>query len=129
MRLQDVEWKVDAVELAIILGTVLELVDHLQRRAQRIGISPGRSVLAMHVEHETADRHGRVPAIVHELLPVGIAALGHVLTKGSEKIERMDRCKGRPSQNSPERDGGLGAVGLAEQRVLKRIKARKFVLL
>src|SRR4029453_11356902 len=129
MSCQYVEWQVDAVELAIVLGAVLEMVDHLQRRAERIGIGPGRFVLAMHIQYEAADRHGRVAAIMYELVPIRVAALGHVHAERGQEIERMRRGKVPLCQDLPERDPSLGAVGLPKKGVLERIEAREFFLL
>src|SRR5262245_55143351 len=129
MRLQDIERQVDAVEVAIVLGTVLEMVDHLQRRAKWIGMGPGRFVLAMHIEYEAPDRHGRVAAIMNELIPARVAALSHVHAERGQESERMGRSKARLRQHLPQRDGGLGAVGLAKKRVLERSEASELVLL
>src|ERR1700746_1783980 len=38
MRRQDIERQVDAVEIAIVLGAVLHMIDDLQRRTEWIGI-------------------------------------------------------------------------------------------
>ncbi len=55
-----IERNVDAIELAIILAAILQVIDDLQRRAQRVVGRPGRAALAMDVEHEASDRHGRI---------------------------------------------------------------------
>ena len=64
-----VERDIDAVESRIVLPAVLQVVDDLQRRAERVVRRPGRAALAMHVEHEAADRHGRIAAIVRSGRP------------------------------------------------------------
>ena len=64
---------VDAVEVAIVFAAVLDVIDDLQRRAQGVRRGPGGLALAVHVEHEAADRHRRVGAIVNELVPVRVA--------------------------------------------------------
>src|SRR5262249_14052959 len=125
----DIKWQVDAVELAIILGAVLKVIDRLQGRTKRVGISPGRSVLAMHIEDETPHRHRRVAAIVHELIPIRVAAPGHVLPEGGEEVERMGRCKARLRQNSPQRQRSLSAIRFAKQRVLEGSETYEFLLL
>ena len=73
-----VERNIDAIEIAIILPAILQVIDDLQRRAKRIVGRPGRAALAMHVEHEAPDRHGRIAAIVDQIVPVAVAQLGHI---------------------------------------------------
>ena len=41
-------------------AAVLQMIDDLQRRAQRIVRRPGGAALAVHIEHEAADRHRRI---------------------------------------------------------------------
>ena len=67
--------------------------------------------LAVHVEHEAADRHGRIRAIVDQLVPVGVAKLGDVLPERVQQILRVPRRQAaalaasraapRPSGSSP----------------------------
>src|SRR5262249_20596860 len=110
MRRQDIERQVDAVEIAIILGAVLHMIEDLERRTERIGIGPRRAVLAVHIEHKAPDRHGGIAAIMHELIPIRVAALGDVGAKSGEEIERMNRSKPLLRQYLSQQNGGLGAI-------------------
>ena len=47
---------IDPVEIAVVLGAVLQMVDHLKRGAERVIGGPDRPRLAMDVEDEAADR-------------------------------------------------------------------------
>src|SRR5215813_14526254 len=47
---KSVEGNVDAVELTVILSTILQVIDDLQRRAERIIGGPGGTALAVNVE-------------------------------------------------------------------------------
>ena len=73
-RRECVERDIDAIEVAKILAAVLQVVDDLQRRAQRVVRRPGGPALAVHVEHEAPDRHGRVAAVVDQVVPVARSA-------------------------------------------------------
>ena len=117
-RGERVEREIDAVEAAVILAAILQVVDDLQRRAQRVGGRPGRAVFAVHVEHEAADRHGRVAAIVHELVPVGVAQLGDVAA-GRPRAGRARGAAVRPRSASAraQRLGlGVGVAAPGERR-------------
>ena len=82
---------IDAVEIAIVLLAVLQMIDDLQRGAQRIVCRPDRAALAVHVADETADRHGRERTISDQIVPVAIAQLGDV------ELERGDQIDARAS--------------------------------
>ena len=86
---QPIEGNVHAVELAVVLGAVLKMVDHLQRIAQRVVERPQRRRFAMQVEDEPADRRRRIAAVVHQLSPIRIASLGDVAAEGFQEIERV----------------------------------------
>ncbi len=86
-----VQRNVDAVEIAIVLAAVLQMIDDLQRRAQRIVGRPDRAALAMHVADEAADRHRRECAIADQIVPVAVAQLGDVEPECGEQILRVLR--------------------------------------
>ena len=88
-RVQGVPRHIDPVDLVVVLAAVLQVVDHLQRRAQGVIGRPGRARLAVHIQHEPPDRHGRIAAIVHQLVPAGVACLGHVAAEGFEQVQRV----------------------------------------
>jgi hypothetical protein len=92
MPRQQVERQIDAVEIAVIGAAVLHMIDDLQRGAKRVVGGPGRARLAMHVEHEAADRHGRIAAVVHQLVEVAVAQLADVHAEGVEQILRVLRA-------------------------------------
>ena len=79
---------IDAVEIAIVVLAVLQMIDDLQRGAQRVVGRPDRAALAMDVADEAADRHGRERAIRDQIVPVAIAQLGDV------ELERGDQILG-----------------------------------
>ena len=80
---------INAIEIAIVGAAVLQMIDDLERRAQRVRGGPGRFALAMHVENEAPDRRRRIGAIVHEFGPIRIALLDRIHPEGAQKIERM----------------------------------------
>src|SRR4029078_9895620 len=55
-----IERNVDAIELAVILAAILQVIDDLQRRAEGIIGRPGNPALPVHVEHEASNPHRRV---------------------------------------------------------------------
>ena len=61
---------IDAVDVPVIGAAILQMIDDLQRRAERVVGWPGRAALAMDIEHEAADRHRRIGAIVDQVVPV-----------------------------------------------------------
>src|SRR6185437_16328579 len=62
--------QIDAIERAVIGGAILQVIEHLERAAQRIGGRPRRALLAMEVEELASHRRGGVAAIRHEVVPV-----------------------------------------------------------
>ena len=80
---------------------------------------------AMHVEHEAADRHRRKPAIVDQLVPVGIAQLGRVLAEGLHQVLRVLRRQPAPTQHVAQLDAFRLVVVLAEEARLERIETRE----
>src|SRR5665647_580385 len=86
---EGVKRNIDTVQIAVVGGAVLQVVDNLQRRADGVGREPSAMALAMHVEHETSDRHRGVGAVPHEIVPVAVAQFGGVETKRLEEILRV----------------------------------------
>ncbi len=72
---QPVLRNVAAVQVAQVLGAILQMVEHLQRGAERVGGPPGGAVLAMQIEHVASDRGRGIAAIIHQLGPVRVAVL------------------------------------------------------
>src|ERR1700740_2207371 len=81
-----VERNVDSIELPVILGAVLQVIDDLECGAQRIVGGPGRAAFPMDVEHEPADRHCRQPAIADQVIPSLVSRYGDVPDEGVEQL-------------------------------------------
>ena len=90
-RRKTVQGQVDAVQRPVVVLTVLQVVQHLQRIAQRIGIRVELGALAVQIEQETADRRGGQRAVAEQILPVAIAKLGRIVLEGGEQVERVLR--------------------------------------
>ena len=94
MRGERVRRQIDAVEIAIVLRAILKVIDDLQRRAERvIGRPDSSGLLAMHVADEAADRHGRIAAVIDEIVPVAIAQLVTSRMKAVMQVARMLRIE------------------------------------
>ena len=119
---QRIARQVDAVEIAKILAAILQMVVDLQAGAQRVGCRPGRRALAVHVEHEAADRHRRVAAIVNDVVPVLVAQLGHVHPERDQHVERVARRHPALGQRVAQADRFRLAVALAEQFRLEQVE-------
>ena len=120
--LQRVKRQIDPIEVLVVLAAILQVIVDLQRRAERVGGGPGRGALAVNVEHEPPDRHGRIAAIVNELVPVRVAKLADVHPEGGQQVERMARRHRTFRQRPPQIDGFRLAVALAEQLSLEQIE-------
>ena len=86
-----VKRQIDAVEIAVVVGAVLQVVQHLQRGAQRVRSRPGVAALAVQVEQLAADRRGRIAAILHQIVPVAVAQLDRILAKRVQHVMAMLR--------------------------------------
>jgi len=71
---------------------------------------------AMHIQHETADRIRRIAAVIHQIVPVGVAALCYIAAKRLEKVETMLRGQISFEQYIPKRLRFGRSLALAEQR-------------
>ena len=70
---------------------------------------PERLVLAVHVQHEAADRRRRIAAVVHQVVPVVVAQLAHIATEGLQQIERMPRATDHAQIQGLAQSHALGA--------------------
>ena len=86
---QPVARKIDAVEIAVVFGAVLQVIDHLQGVAKGIRRRVTAAMSAVQVEQEAADRRRRPVAVVNKLRPVRISALHRILVKGGDQVEAM----------------------------------------
>ena len=125
--LERIERDIDPVERPVILHAILQVIDDLQHRADIVGRGPGRAALAMHVEHEAADRHRRIAAIVDQLVPVRVAVLGDVLAERLEQVLRVLRRQVALGQRRTQRDAGRVVVVAAEQARLQAVEMRELV--
>lgn len=83
-----VEGEVDPIARAQVVADVLQVIEELQRRADPVGEQIElRVVVTEDAQHEATDRIRRAPAIVEELLGVGITRDPQVLREGVEQIE------------------------------------------
>ncbi len=72
----------------------------------------------MHVEDEAADRHGRERAVIHELGPVGVAALPGIEPERLQKVEGVTRRQAARRQNPPQRLRlGIGGAAPGQGRL------------
>ncbi len=111
---------VNAIEISVIRGAILQMVDDLERAAEGVRGGPGRLALAVNVEHEAPDRRRRIGAIAHQIVPIRITLLDRVHTEGAQKIERVARGQtlvGR--KDCAQRLRRLDRLALFEQRRLE----------
>ena len=124
---QRIARQIDAIEVAKILAAVLQVIVDLQAGAERVGGRPGRCALAMDVEHEAADRHRRIAAIMDHLVPVLVAKLRHVHPERDQDVERMARRHRTLRQRAPQIDGLGLAVAAAQQFGFEQIEIAELV--
>ena len=127
MRGEEVKRDIDAVEPLVVGAAILEMVDHLERRAKRVGKRPGRGGLAVDVENVAPDRHCRIAAIVDQVVPAGVAKLGHVKPERLEQVERVARGEARLRERPTQRDADAFIVALPEQRGFEAIEPEKLL--
>ena len=82
----------------------------------------------MDVEHEAADRHRRIAAIVDDFVPVLVAQLGHVHPERDQHVERMARRHRPFGERMAESDGLFLAVALAEQLGLEQVEIAQLLV-
>jgi hypothetical protein len=103
--------QVHAVHRSAVGHQILQVVQDLQTRAERIGGRIGRRILPMHPQQHAPDRVGGAGAVIFEFGPIRVAALGRVLAEGAEHGARFRRA------DIPQR-----AIGRIQQR-LQRVQA------
>ena len=101
-----VQRHIDAVEIAVIVGAVLQMIEDLQRGAQRVRSRPGVAALAVQVEQLPADRRGGIAAIFHQIVPVAVAQLDRVLAERVQHVVAM--LSGDPGRGEAGAHRGRG---------------------
>ena len=101
-------------------GAVLQVVQHLQRGAERVGGGVGRGRLAVQVEHVAADRHRGQAAVIVQLVPARAAVLRRVLPEGVEQVERVAGGDAGLGQAGAQ----AGGAGAAAARLASRLAAQ-----
>ncbi len=94
---------------------------------KRVVGGPGRAALAMHVEHEAADRHRRIAAIVDQVVPIAVAELGDVEPERGEQILGVARRQLALVELRPQRDADRIVVAAAEQGRLQPVEQRELL--
>ena len=117
---------IDPVEIAVILLAVLQVIDDLQRGAQRVVGRPAIAAFAVDVADETADRHGRQRAISDQIVPIAIAQFCDVELERGEQILRMLRREIMRGELGAQPHRDRVAVVLAGQPGIEAIEQLEF---
>jgi len=129
MRGERVMREINAIERLIILAAILKMIDHLQRRAERVIGGPcARGIFAMHIEHEATDRHRRITAVVDQLVPVLVTQLGHVASKRDKQIARMLTIQSALFADAAQTRRDILIGTNAHQRVVQPVQQRKLLI-
>jgi hypothetical protein len=107
----------------MICSTAQTLSDAAQVARRR----PGGAALAVHVEHEAADRHRRIAAIADQVVPVGVAVLGDILAKRRQQVLRVLRGKVAFRQRRAQRHARGIVLIVAEQAAFEAVEMRELV--
>jgi hypothetical protein len=104
--------QIDAIESAIVVAAVLQVVDHLERAAEGVACRIAGRILAMQIEQIAPDGIGRERAIAEKVVPVVVAQLDRVLLESRHEIDAvLRRHAGLPQ-------AGAQAVGGRERRIV-----------
>ena len=82
----------------------------------------------MDVEHETADRHGRIAAIMDDVVPVLVAQLGDVHPERDQHVERMARRHRALGKSAAQADRLRLGVALAQQFRLEEVEIAQLLV-
>src|SRR6478752_4067741 len=118
----------DAIELAVILAAILQVIDDLQRRAEGIIGRPGNPAFTMYVEHEASNRHGRVCAVADQIVPIAVAQLGHIHAERGEQVLCVARGELTGAELRAQGDTDAVLIAPAEQCRLEPVKQRELIL-
>src|SRR5207253_4935732 len=72
------ERQVNAIQPPAIVHAILQVIEHLQRRAKGVGSRPGGTAFTVQVEQLAPDWGSRVAAITDQIVPVAITQLDRV---------------------------------------------------
>ena len=117
---------VDPVEIAVVLPAVLQVIDDLQRGAQRVIGRPAIAAFAVDVADETADRHRRERAIADQIVPIAIAQFGDVELERGEQVLRVLRRQIARGKLAAQAHRDRVAVVLAGEAGIEAIEQRQF---
>jgi hypothetical protein len=101
-------WQIDPVEQAIVIGAILQMVEHLQRRTERVGGGPCLAALTVKIEQLPSDRRSRVATIRHQIVPAVVAQLHRILAKRAQHVVAVPRGHPRLDQASTHCLSGRG---------------------
>ncbi len=111
---QHVVGDIHPAHVAEVLPAILQVIDDLQRGAERIRRRPDGAVLAVDVADEAPDRHRRFFAIGDQV-GIGRRARGrHVAGEGGEQVGRVGRIEAAGGEDFAQRCGrdiGLAVSG------------------
>ncbi len=120
--------KVAAVERIEVLSAVLQMVQHLQHGAERVGSRPGVAGFAVQIKHVAPDRHCRIAAVVEQFVPVGVAQLGGVAAEGDQQLAGMGGRHAGCGQAGAQAGGARGTgLSLAQQHRLHDVEPAHLV--
>ena len=125
MRGERILRNIDAIEVAIVGTAVLQMVDNLKRRAERVRCGPSGFALAMHIENEAPDRRRRIGAIIHQFGPIRVAMFDGIHPEGAQQIERMTRRELSPGESRAQRQRGFDGIALPGQCCLEKVEPGK----
>jgi hypothetical protein len=114
--------QIDAIKIPVVLAAILEMIVDLKTGTERVRSGPGGGTLAVDVEHEPADRHGGIAAIMDHLVPGLVTKFGHVHPKGDQHIKRMTRRHRALRERLPQHDRLFLAVAMAQKFGLEQIE-------
>ena len=92
--------------MAVVVGAILQMVQHLQRRAERVRWRPGHARLAVQIEQLPPDRRRRIAAIRHQIVPVSVTRFDRVEPERLEQVVAMLRRGPRFGQACAHRQSG-----------------------
>jgi hypothetical protein len=112
---------IDAVEPTIVITTVLQVIDDLQRCTDGVRCWPSGAAFTVNVKHEPSDGHGRVPAVLHEIVPVSVPTLAGIEPECFENILGVMRREFALGKSAAQCRGLRTSVAVAKEIALQAI--------